>query len=134
MKKTLLTTLLACFTLLAFGQFTLPNKTTFGFKGGLNLANMELTQTGESGSYTFSTLKAFSAGVFADVVVTENFSIQPGLYYTIKGLKLDEVMLDFEFEPGFTGSLQTKIDNKITYVELPVHFLYNGNINAGKFF
>jgi hypothetical protein len=96
------------------------SKTTFGISGGLNFAKITSSFDGSSFSASTGSLTHFSAGIFADAPVGGNFSIQPGLYYTGKGGKV-------EFE-GEASKL------KLAYLQLPVNVVYNVPVSAGKLF
>src|ERR1700676_5573291 len=56
--------------------------TKFGIKGGLNLTNLS------SDNFSDNHLKAgFNVGIFSKIPITEGFSIQPELLYSLKGSK-----------------------------------------------
>ena len=79
--------------------------TKFGIKGGLNLTNFS------SDNFSDNHLKAgFNAGVFAKIPVTEGFSIQPELLYSLKGAKSD-------YNNFIQGSGEYRFN--LGYVELP---------------
>jgi hypothetical protein len=93
---------------------TAQEKTTFGVRAGVNFAN----QTGEIGGSDLDLkLKAgFNIGVNAEIPVAPQFYLQPGLLFSTKGAKANEG------------------DNKwnVSYVEVPVNFLFKPTLGSGK--
>jgi len=106
------------FVLIAGVSFTVANaqgSVQFGVKGGLNIANMNVSN-GFNG-YSYSTLANFNLGVFLKIPVVRFFSFQPELYYSGQGFKVDDgnggtttehvnylnipVLAKFTFPPGF---------------------------------
>ena len=95
----------------------------FGIKGGLNLTNLY------SDNFSDNHLKAgFNAGVFSKIPVTQGFSIQPELLYSLKGSKTD-------YNNFIQGSGQYRFN--LGYVELPllavVNLTKNFSIHAGGY-
>jgi len=79
------------FVLIAGVSFTVANaqgSLQFGIKGGLNIANMNVSN-GFNG-YSYSTLANFNLGVFLKIPVVRHFSVQPELYYSGQGFKFDD--------------------------------------------
>lgn len=60
----------------------------FGVKGGLNIAN--ITVSNGFNGYSYSTLASFNAGAFLKIPVVSFFSVQPELYYSGQGFKADD--------------------------------------------
>jgi hypothetical protein len=129
MKKLLLAIIMAGSAHYASAQFSSPTKTTFGIKGGVNFANVSQQMAGSTASLSAGNLTTFSAGLFIDIAVSESFSIQPGVYYSNKGYKFDG-----GFDYGIGTIENINIQTKITYIQVPLNFLYNVNTNAGKLF
>lgn len=77
MKKTLLIAVLA-FGLIANAQ---DFKVKYGAKAGVNIANI----TGAEES--FDPIISFHAGGFAEFLISDKFSIQPELLYSVQGAK-----------------------------------------------
>ena len=98
----------------------------FGIKGGLNEAYIN------GGPLTKSTvgqfLPGFHVGVFKDFDLGKNWSIQPALFYTIKGYK---ATIDTQLP---IGSLHENGKQTYQYLELPVNTLYNIKIKSSKIF
>ena len=91
------------------------NNSRFGIKGGFNVSNM-LAENAES-----STIKiGINGGIFLRVAVTELFSFQPELIYTMKGGKL-------EYNNFVNGTAKISLN----YMEVPLLAILNitKNIN-----
>ena len=121
-------------TLLIFLLFTtqllFAQSVNFGIKGGLNEARIY-------GGLQSSTTKGyfrpgFHAGLFAEFELNSKWSVEPGLYFTIKGYKATS---DF-VQPTPGGPVNVSINGTQTYqyIELPVNILYNIKLKTGKIF
>lgn len=126
---------------LAIGMVLCANaqEVTWGVRGGMNISNAAdkydgSVESGESKSDYESDFKSrvgFHLGVVLDWGLSENFYIQPGLYFTTRGMKLDE---DWEGE---------KYEEKwnLNYLQLPILASYRialsdnvkWHINAGPY-
>jgi hypothetical protein len=105
---------------LATTAFSLTSKAqvSFGLRAGVNFQNL----TGEeaNGKDLDNKLKTgFHIGVNAELPVAPDFYIQPGLLFSTKGAKQE-----------VTGSDDVK--SNISYVELPINFLYKPALGPGK--
>ena len=94
-----------------------------GVKGGLNLTNMYVDDVEDEN------MKAgFNLGLFAKLPVTNGFSIQPELLYSVKGSKLT-------YDLGILGSNEYRFN--LNYVEVPVlaviNLSKNFNVHAGGY-
>lgn len=89
----------------AFAQFT-----RYGIKAGVNFSNMTIDDSDDSSLKT-----GFHAGVFGRMGISEQFSLQPELLYTTKGLTntYDNVLA--EGEAKFN----------LNYIEIPVNLVYH---------
>jgi hypothetical protein len=89
-------------------------KTTFGVRAGVNFTNLN----GDDGKddYENKLKPGFNIGVNAEIPVAQDFFLQPGLLFTTKGAK------DKEGD----GKLN------ISYLEVPINFLYKPTLGAGK--
>ena len=90
-------------------------QTSFGIRGGVNLFNIN----GEDGSGNDLKNKlkvGFNAGVNAEIPVGIDFYLQPGLLFSQKGAK----------------NKDNDDQINISYVEVPVNFLYKPELGAGK--
>jgi len=128
MKKhlLLLTAALSC------GLFSYA-QVSFGVKAGYSLAGMSsknaITDNTSEQAHT-KTISAFHAGVIADISLTKNFSLQPGLFYSAKGAKVDQLI------GGGPASTPQRVTStaRLNYLELPVNFLYKRALGPGKIF
>jgi Outer membrane protein beta-barrel domain len=120
--------ILATLLLIGMSQFTSAQDTSdssklkFGFKGGVNFANL-YTQDVESNNV----LIGFNAGLFAKLPITSFLAIQPELLYSTKGAKLT-------YNNYFVnGSAKFNLN----YIELPVllviNLTNNFNVHAGPY-
>lgn len=114
-------------------------ETTWGIRGGLNLSNLAGKYTGNVGEGEsksdyepdFKSRVGFHLGVIVDLGLSEKFSIQPGLYYTTRGAKLEQS----DDEEKYTEKYN------LSYLQLPILASYKINlsddikwhINAGPY-
>lgn len=86
---------------------------TFGIRGGVNFAK----QTASSDGYDFSAKNnvGFNVGVCVDIPLLESLYLQSGLYYTVKGYKIEE------------GSEKEKATP--SYLEIPILASYRYNFS-----
>jgi outer membrane immunogenic protein len=101
MKKILLSVVIAACASLSIKAQTV----TFGVKGGLNIA--KLTDFDRS-----KTPPSIYAGGFANIALTEEFSIQPELLYSGQGNKYDDI-------------LHNEYTTKLGYINIPVMAQYH---------
>jgi hypothetical protein len=115
--NTKLFSLILFFTLagsMAFAQGTPGSKTSFAILGGVNLQN--LNGKDMSGSKLENDmLVGFHAGVNAQVPVAPQFYFQPGLMFNTKGAKISDTSY------------------KLSYVEVPLNFVYKALVGNGYF-
>jgi hypothetical protein len=94
--------------------------TSFGLRAGVNFQN--INGKDENGDKLENDiLTGFHAGINAEFPVGVDFYFQPGLLYTIKGAKSEDVILG--------QTINGKV--KISYVELPLNFLYKPMLGKG---
>lgn len=95
----------------------------FGIKGGVNFSNL-YTKDGDENS---EMLTGFNAGLFAKIPVSRHFAIQPELYYSTKGAKINY--------NSFVTKGSTEFN--LNYLELPilavVNVTDNFNIHVGPY-
>jgi len=109
--KILAVAIASLFTTAMFAQ----SKTTFGIRAGVNFQN--LNGEDENGDKLDNKLKTgFNAGVNAEIPVGIDFYVQPGLLFTTKGAKAN------------VGD--SKIN--LSYLELPVNFIYKPELGEGR--
>lgn len=104
MKKILLT----AFAVAAFGVAQAQEEMSFGAKAGLNIADLG------SDAETDGSLIGFHVGGVAEFPISENFSIQPELLYSMQGAKV--VFVD-EFDV-------MEADLKLSYINVPIMAKY----------
>jgi opacity protein-like surface antigen len=91
------------------------SKTTFGIRAGVNFQN--LNGKDENDDKLDNKLKTgFNAGVNAEIPVGIDFYLQPGVLFSTKGAKLSDS--------------DTKIN--LSYVEVPVNFIYKPELGTGR--
>jgi len=89
---------------------------TFGIRAGVNFQNLNGKDL--DGDKLENDLKTgFNAGVNAEIPVGIDFYLQPGLLFSTKGAKYD-----------FLGTETTR---NISYLELPINFLYKPELGEG---
>lgn len=111
--------LLSAAAIMAFGFASQAQDIKFGAKAGLNIADFG-GDAETSGSRT-----GFHVGVVAEFKLTEQFSIQPELLYSMQGAKYETVN-DFAI---------VEQDMKLDYLNVPImakYYLFEGfSIQAG---
>ncbi|WP_294618385.1 porin family protein [uncultured Bacteroides sp.] len=103
----------------------------FGVRAGMNVANAGGDFKDEMKDVDFKSRVGFHVGVIADVELSEKFYLQPGLYFTTKGLKSEDKE-GMGYEEKYN----------LNYLELPILASYRFNlsdnvqwqINAGPYF
>lgn len=100
---------------------TSPNRGGFIIRGGVNFANISVTDNGRVDEA--NNLTSFHAGIGYDVPLSDYFSLQPGLVYTGKGAK---TQLGKE-----TDNFYYKASSNPMYLELPLNFV--GKIPVGEY-
>lgn len=107
--------------LIAIASFTQAQSTRFGVTAGATLSTFQMKA--DNVSIKSDAKIGFTAGVFADIALADNFSFQPGLNFTQKGGKFnsnDELFGDATLT--------------FSYLELPLNVLYKAPAGNGKFF
>jgi len=96
------------------------NKTSFGLRAGVNFQN--INGKDEMGDKLKNDiLFGYNFGVNAEIPVAPDFYFQPGVLFTTKGAKNDEIILG---QP-----VSSRI--KISYIEIPLNFLYKPLLGNG---
>ncbi len=88
---------------------------SFGIKGAVNMFNMSVKDNNDD-KVTTKMLPTWNAGVFAELPLTTEFFVRPELVYAVKGYKNEDN--------------DTKVS--LSYVELPVTFLYKAALTGGN--
>lgn len=114
MKIRILTILL---TLAVAMPFAAGQKTSFGVLGGVNFQN--LNGKDSDGDKLENKIKpGFHAGLNVQIPIVPDFYFQPGLLFTTKGCKTQEV---------------TDLKVNISYLELPLNLVYRPLVGKGHF-
>ncbi len=94
--------------------------TSFGLRAGVNFQNINGKDENDE-KLKIDMLIGFNIGVNAEIPVGIDFYFQPGLLYTIKGAKSEDVVLGQSFNTTI----------KISYLEIPLNFLYKPMLGKG---
>jgi len=108
--------------LFAFLGSTLSGQ-SLAVKGGLNLANVNISADGEDAQDTDSRT-SFNLGLMADFPLGNVLSFQTGLIYQNRGFKT-EMPIDF-----FGQVFNTEVTSKVTYLDVPL--TVKGNFDLGQ--
>jgi hypothetical protein len=115
--KTKVLALTVTTTMLAFASFAQDEGTTFGIRAGVNFQNLN------GKDYLGNKLErnklkvGFNAGVNAEVPVAPDFYVQPGVLFSTKGAKSKD---------------DEDVKINISYIEIPINFLYKPMLGTGK--
>jgi len=94
--------------------------TSFGIRAGVNFQNINGKDENDD-KLKNDMLTGFNIGINAEIPVGVDFYFQPGLLYTIKGAKSEDVI----------GGQPFNTTLKISYLELPLNFLYKPLLGTG---
>src|SRR3569623_1268972 len=113
MRKTLLFIYFFCSSFIVFGQ-----SVRLEFKAGVSLSNQSVKTLGMPVKST--NLIGFHAGGLFNINVTDEVSIQPGLFYSNKGYQYNQAL------SNGTQTVQKPIMGKIqlNYLEAPLNVIY----------
>ena len=115
--------LLAALMLFGVSAKSQTTGTSFGLRGGANLQTINGKDL-NGDKLDLSMVPRFHVGIVASIPVAPDFYFQPGLLYSTKGAKS---------ESDFLG-LDMAVEYNISYVELPLSFLYRPALGNGHFF
>jgi hypothetical protein len=119
MRKLLLST-----AILAALGYTSKAQIAIAPEVGLNMSNMKFGST-PGVTRSDASIMGFKAGVIVDLGITGKLSIQPGIFYSIKGSN----------QKWSAGPLSINQDIIINYVEVPVNIQYEiVDVKVGKVF
>jgi hypothetical protein len=121
MKKISFVLALLAFVMLSIGSY---GQTSFGVRAGFGLFNLDAKDSDGDKMDEFKLAPRFNIGVFAEFAISPEFVIQPSLLYATKGSK-GEVENDLE------GTETISIN--LSYIELPINFIYKAQLNNGSF-
>ena len=94
---------------------TQAQKTTFGVRAGVNFQNINGKDAADD-KLDFKLKTGFHVGANAEIPIADEFYLQPGVLFSTKGAKADE------------GDGKVNI----AYIEVPINFLYKGDLGDGK--
>jgi hypothetical protein len=124
MRKILQLMLLVCLMGITSQSFA----QRLGIKAGLNLSNMTFKDNEQTYSDDFKSLPGFHAGLTAEFMAGNPFSIETGLLYTTKGFKFSEK----ETFMGDTYEVEAK--RTLHYLEIPLLAKLNVDLGAATLF
>ncbi len=110
-------------TSLAFAQGTGDSQTSFGILGGVNLQNLN-GKAMNGNKLENDMIIGFHAGVNVQIPVAPQFYFQPGLMFSTKGGKSST---------DFLSSTLLTSTYKLSYIELPLNFVYKAWLGNGYF-
>ncbi len=102
--------ILFVFTLIFVISETTSAQTILGAKGGLNLSSLSIDNADDD-----NLVAGFHGGLFVNMPLSEEFSVQPELLFSQKGTR-------FSMENSL---LDTEFTLKLNYIEVPVNLVYN---------
>ena len=121
MKKNLLTTVFTLASFILFAQKKII------IKAGANLASMESTgQTVDAGIVPRS-IASFNFGGMTEVRLNSKYYLQPGLFFTNKGYKVDYSAN----QNDYSVSLKSKVS--VSYIEIPLNIIGKFDAAPGHF-
>lgn len=125
MKRILvITTVIMLGAIISSAQSSSSLKPSLFIKGGFNLSNITINKNGDLDNN--KSLPSFQAGLQADLPISPFFAIQPGVFFTGKGAKL---------ESGNTsGSNWYRATTRPYYVEIPVNAVIKLPLGNGSSF
>ncbi|MGI6219252.1 MAG: porin family protein [Bacteroidaceae bacterium] len=98
---------------------------TFGVRAGVNLSNAAMNDDAKGESDT--KMKAgFNVGVIADIPVMQSLYVQPGLYFSTKGVKTEQ---EYTEDYGM-GDVNYKDETSVNamYIEIPINVSWRHNL------
>jgi len=113
-KTLLLTVTTTAFALGAQAQES--GSTTFGIRAGVNFQNIT-GKTYDNKDVNYKLKTGFNVGVNAEIPVAPDFYVQPGILFSTKGAKDKD---------------DDDIKVKLSYIEVPINFLYKPALGDGK--
>ena len=104
-----------------FTQAQVKSPVTFGLRAGVNFQNINGKDfTGDK--KTNDLVTGYHVGANVEIPIATDFYVQPGVLFTTKGAKADRDYL------GQSANITTTL----SYVEVPVNFLYKPALGSGK--
>jgi hypothetical protein len=119
------TKLLTIAAILIFSTLALQAQIGFGLLGGVNFQNINGKES-NGDKLENGLLTGFQAGVNANIPVAPDFCFQPGLLFSVKGAKNN-----FFNMPVKASGEDYNTNTKISYIEIPLNFLYRPQVGNG---
>jgi len=119
------TKLLTISAILLFSSLALQAQIGFGLLGGVNFQNINGKES-NGDKLENGLLIGFHAGVNANIPVVEDFYFQPGLLFSVKGARNN-----FFNMPGKAANDNYNTTTRISYIEIPLSFLYRPQVGNG---
>lgn len=104
-----------------FTQAQSKSPVTFGLRAGVNFQNVN-GKDFNGDKQTNNLVTRYNVGANVEIPVATDFYIQPGLLFTTKGASGDRDYLGQEAD----------ITTTLSYLEVPVNFLYKPALGSGK--
>ena len=124
MKKLLFTCLLSAIAACAFSQ-----NIHFGIKGGFNWAEQKFGEYYEPYSVGHKAIPGFNAGAIMNIDLPLGITIQPGLSFTTKGVKISGQ--DFLVYTHNDGFFVREATFNLSYINAAANVLYNIRTGPG---
>jgi hypothetical protein len=113
MKNLLKLVMVVC---LMFAVGSLQAQTKFGIKGGLNMSTMTFKMMGIT--VDPKSLMGFHFGAIAEMPLSGNLFVQPGIFYSSKGSKFEVGTEKFQANP--------------TFIDIPINLLYKLDLGSAR--
>jgi len=101
-----------------------PRKVTFGVRAGLNVASLDENAWNEDANDKPKSLIGFKVGAICDIPIWRDLSLQPGLYISMKGGKIEN------YDSYYDAHYRT-ISIKPIYLDIPVLAVYHIRLANG---
>ncbi len=117
-KKVSLILIFSLLVSMAMAQMGEKGRTSFAILGGVNFQNLN-GEDNNGDKLENDLIMGYHAGVNVQLPIAPMFYFQPGLQYTVKGMESTYVSI-----PSYN----------ISYVEMPLNFVYKGQLGNGFVF
>lgn len=104
---------LSCMNVLAQQEDTSSRKVLFQVRGGINISNVRATH--DNVTFEGNEKVGFNIGAIADIPLGKDFYLHPGLLFTTKGVKVDDILVEDTYY---------KADMNAMYIQIPLHVGY----------
>ena len=119
--KWIVVMLVSCMALETFAQ-------SVTLKGGLNMADMLITEEGEEVNEEFKMNPGFHFGILTEFQLSDGLSFEPGLLLMTKGTRAEEE----ETYQGIVGKYEAKIN--LYYLDIPLNLKLSTDAGSAKIF